>query len=73
MCSWIFQKMLPDGKLAQEEQSTKYLLKLTSAKQDSIKKANEFLKLAMSPCYASNVHKTLDHLGYTMLKPEDEN
>ena len=65
-----FSKMSPNGKLAQEEQSTEYLLKLTSAKQDSIEKANEF---SMSPRYASNVHKTLDHLGYTMLEPDDEN
>ena len=68
-----FSKMSPDGKLALEEQSTEYLLKLTSAKQGSIEKGNEFLKLAMSPHYASNVHKALDHLGYTMLEPEDEN
>ena len=67
-----FSKITPDGKIAQEEQSTDYLLKLTSAKQECIAKANEFLKLAMLPCYATNVHKTLDHLGYTMLEPEDE-
>ena len=44
-----FSKMTSDGKIAQEEQSTDYLLKLTSAKQECIEKANEFLKLAMFP------------------------
>ena len=42
-----FFKMTPDGKIAQEEQSTDYLLKLTLAKQDCIEKANEFGNVPM--------------------------